>query len=539
MSGTPGEGESPPDGKTRYYKVPRRRRRWPWAAFYTVWIVIAVVVAAAWGIDRAAQHLLDQISPNNSTVVAARKALAVDNGPDTTFLILGSDNRSWIAGSENLADSMILVRLAPSQNLISIMSVPRDLAVILPGYANLGTVKINEAYELGGPEEAIQTVEEYLHVPVNHYVDVGFEGFFEVIQHLGGLYTQVDRRYYNAAGDGYAPIDLYPGYQRLNGNQALAFARFRHTDTDIVRAARQQQILLDLKRQVSANFGLTDVPVLLNAVADGIQTDVHSLSTLINIGQFLLGLPHGRIYHTTLQVSFSNTAAGDYDLASPAQIATSVNEFLDPLATQQAKALPATITVPTHTSHAATHVTAAQAKAAARAAAVEANTIPSELSVTSAPAQALIGLGPVGLPLLVPSLQYNDAQLDTAMPVRAYRIEGGPDGGWPSVVEVFANQSAAGSYYDVQETRMTSPPVMQDPTSVIHQGTRTYDLFQDGSVLRYVGFWQDKTWYWVSNTFDGALSPAQILGIAASLQPATKAIHAPAGVGALTRSLDS
>lgn len=539
MSGTPDEGDRAPDGPIRYYKVPRRRRRWPWVTFYTVWIVIGVLAAAAWGIDRAAQHLLDQISPNNSTVVAARKVLAHDDGPDTTFLILGSDNRSWIPGSENLSDSMILVRLDPSQNLISIMSVPRDLAVTLPGYPQDGTVKVNEAFELGGPEESIRTIEQTLHVPINHYVDVGFEGFFTVIQHLGGLYTQVDRRYYNPAGDGYSPIDLYPGYQRLNGNQALEFVRFRHTDTDIVRAARQQQVLLDLKRQVSANFGLSDVPVLLNAVANGIQTDVHSLSTLVDIGQFLLSLPHGRIYHTTLQVSFDNTPTGDYDVASPAQIASSVHDFLDPLATQQAPALPASIKVTTHTATASHHLSATEAKAAAREAAAAANAIPAGLEVSSAPAQALIGLGRVGLPLLVPSLQSDNAQLDSVMPVRAYRIEGGPGGGWPSVVEVFANDTSAGSYYDVQETRMTSPPVMQQPTSVIHQGSRTYDLFQDGSVLRYVGFFQDKTWYWISNTFDGALSPAQILGIAASLQPAHEAIHAPAGVGALTRSLHS
>jgi len=540
VSGIPGDGEHAPPAKIRYFKTPRKRRRWPWVIFYSVWMVVGLVAALAWGVDRAAQHLLDQISPNNSTVIAARKVLVKQTGPDTTFIILGSDHRSWVAGSESLSDSMILVRMSPRQNLISIMSVPRDLKVTIPGYP--GYQKINAAYSLGGPKLSIQTVEQNLGVSINHYVNVGFQGFFQIVQHLGGLYTQVDRRYYNPLGTGYSPIDLQPGYQILNGNQALAFARFRHTDTDIVRAARQQQIIIDLKRQASEKLGITDVPLLLNTIAGSVETDVHSLSELINIGQFLSGLPHGRIFHTTLQVSF-DTTPGDpaYDLASPQQIAQSVYAFMNPLAVAGKQISSQTVT--THPAAPATPATpkspavAATAKQKAAAAAAAANRIPSGLVVSSAPAAALIGLGRTGLPLLVPSLQDSNSQLDSVEPVRAYTIPGGPNGGWPSVVEVFANNQQAGSYYDVQETRLPSPPVMQSPTSKIYAGTRTYDLFQDGSVLRYVGFWQNHTWYWVSNTFSGALTPAEMVGIAASLQPAGRAVAAPKGLGALTRGL--
>jgi len=541
VPGIPGGGDNAPPPTIRYFKTPRKRRRWPWVIFYSVWLMVGLVAAVAWGVDRAAQHLLDQISPNNSTVIAARKVLVKPTGPDTTFIILGSDHRSWVPGSESLSDSMILVRLSPGQNLISIMSVPRDLKVTVPGYP--GYQKINAAYALGGPKLSIQTVEQNLGVSINHYVNVGFQGFFQIVQHLGGLDTQVDRRYYNPLGTGYSPIDLQPGYQILNGNQALAFARFRHTDTDIVRAARQQQIIIDLKRQASEKLGITDVPLLLNTIAGSIETDVHSLSELINIGQFLIGLPHGRIFHTTLQVSF-DTTPGDpaYDLASPQQIQQSVYAFMNPLSVAGKQITSKTVTVhaaapakaaTTKTTPASSASTAKQKAAAAAAA----NKIPSGLVVSSAPAAALTGLGGTGLPLLVPSLQDTNSQLDTVEPVRAYTIPGGPDGGWPSVVEVFANNQQAGSYYDVQETRLPSPPVMQSPTSKIYAGARTYELFQDGSVLRYVGFWQNHTWYWISNTFSGALTPAEMVGIAASLQPAGHAIAAPKGLGLLTHGL--
>jgi LCP family protein required for cell wall assembly len=501
--------------------------------------VLGFSVAVVWGVDRAAQHVIDQISPNNASNKAAKTVLVKATGPDTTFIILGSDHRNWVPGSETLSDSMVLVHMSPQQNLVSIMSVPRDLQVTIPGYQ--GVQKINAAFALGGPKLSILTVEQNLGVSINHYVDVGFQGFFQIVQNMGGLYTQVDRRYYNPLGTGYSPIDLQPGYQILNGNQALAFARFRHTDTDIVRAARQQQIILDLKRQASAKLGFSDIPGLLTAIENSIQTDVHSFSELINIGQFLLGLPHGRVFHTTLQVGFSNVPGQpSYDVASPQQIQSSVYAFLHPLAVAGKQIATKTITphaAPTAKPAGAPGSAAATAKAKAAAAVAAANKLPSGLVVDPAPAAALKSLGRVGLPLLVPALRDSNSQLDSVVPVRAYAIPGGPQGGWASVVEVFANGQQAGSYYDIQETRLPSPPVMQSPTSKIYAGARTYDLFQDGSVLRYVGFWQNHTWYWISNTFSGALTPAEMVGIAAGLQPAARPVAAPKGLGLLTHGL--
>ena len=539
VPGISGEGGSTRPPKVRYFKTPRKRRRWPWVLFYMVWAVLGLSVAVVWGVDRAAQHVIDQISPNNASNKAAKTVLVKATGPDTTFIILGSDHRSWVPGSETLSDSMVLVHMSPQQNLVSIMSVPRDLQVTIPGYQ--GVQKINAAFALGGPKLSILTVEQNLGVSINHYVDVGFQGFFQIVQNMGGLYTQVDRRYYNPLGTGYSPIDLQPGYQILNGNQALAFARFRHTDTDIVRAARQQQIILDLKRQASAKLGFADIPGLLTAIENSIQTDVHSFSELINIGQFLLDLPHGRVFHTTLQVGFSNVPGQpSYDIATPQQIQSSVYAFLHPLAVAGKQIATKTVTphaAPAAKPTGASGSAAATAKAKAAAAVAAANKLPSGLVVDPAPAAALKSLGRVGLPLLVPALRDSNSQPDSVVPVRAYAIPGGPPGGWASVVEVFANGQQAGSYYDIQETRLPSPPVMQSPTSKIYAGARTYDLFQDGSVLRYVGFWQNHTWYWVSNTFSGALTPAEMVGIAAGLQPAARPVAAPKGLGLLTHGL--
>ena len=286
---------------------------------------IGLVVAVAFGIEREAQRLLDQVSPNIPQVVQARAVLNPATGPATTFLILGSSRRPdqapWLGNS----DTMILVRLDPQHQLISMMSIPRDLQVAMPGYP--GYQKIDAALSEGGPQLSIKVVQQVLGVPVNHYILVFWQGFFQMVQSIGGVYTEIDHRYYNPVGDSWTPIDLQPGYQLLNGNQALEYVRFRHLDTDIVREARQQRVLLDLREQATHRLGITDIPALLGVLGGSIQTDVHDVSTVLNLGEFLLNLPKGRIYHTTMDVSLGPS----FVYADQAQISASVQRYLNPI----------------------------------------------------------------------------------------------------------------------------------------------------------------------------------------------------------------
>ena len=130
------------------------------------------------------------------------------------------------------------------------MSLPRDLKVMIPGY---GTDKINAAYSYGGPELTLRTVTKVTGIPINHVVNVNFEGFREAVNELGCPYIDIDRRYFNdnsGYGPDYATIDVKQGYQKLCGQDALDYVRYRHEDTDIVRAARQQEFLRQLKQQI-------------------------------------------------------------------------------------------------------------------------------------------------------------------------------------------------------------------------------------------------------------------------------------------------
>ena len=87
-------------------------------------------------------------------------------------------------------------------------------------------------------------------------INVDFGGFRRAVNYIGGVYVDVDRRYFNdnsAAASNYATIDVQPGYQKLCGKDALDYVRYRHTDNDLVRAARQQDFLRQVARQGAAS----------------------------------------------------------------------------------------------------------------------------------------------------------------------------------------------------------------------------------------------------------------------------------------------
>ena len=178
-------------------------------------------------------------------------------GKPQTLMILGSDQRygDRKAGLKPRSDTIILVRLDAHQQATSVMSIPRDLLVDIPGYG--GPQKINGAYTLGGPRLTLKTVKGLLSTPerpfkINHVVTISFEAFQRAINYVGGVYVDIDHRYYNdntQGGEHYATIDVPAGYQKLHGEDALDYVRYRHTDNDLVRAARQQDFLRQIRNQ--------------------------------------------------------------------------------------------------------------------------------------------------------------------------------------------------------------------------------------------------------------------------------------------------
>jgi LCP family protein required for cell wall assembly len=169
------------------------------------------------------------------------------------------------AGHEGayLTDTIILASLKPSTNQVALISIPRDLAVEIPGY---DWRKINNAlafgrdmnYPGGGENLTVKMVEDVTGLPIHYYGLVDFSGFEQVIDGLGGINIYVDRSFtdyeYPTLNYGFQTISFKQGQQKMNGDQALKFVRSRHgtngEGSDFARAQRQQKVLLALKDKI-------------------------------------------------------------------------------------------------------------------------------------------------------------------------------------------------------------------------------------------------------------------------------------------------
>ena len=188
----------------------------------------------------------------------------------------------------------MLVRLDPEQEATAVMSIPRDLKVTDPGPRHR---QDQRAYSAGGADLTLKTLKQLLDIKINHVINVNFGGFRHAVNALGCVYVDVDRRYYHSNAGlppsaQYAEIDVEPGYQRLCGQKALDYVRFRHADSDIVRAARQQDFLRAAKDQISTSSlidkrgELIDIFAKATKVDAGLQT-IAGLERLLKLGDLL------------------------------------------------------------------------------------------------------------------------------------------------------------------------------------------------------------------------------------------------------------
>lgn len=284
----------------RWFRVPRKRRRWPWVF---LWAAVFIVGAGA-GLAVASYQLLgstlEKASPDTKLVQDAQAQVDPDvPGEPVNILLIGSDKRAGAegAGDPGRSDSLILLRMDGDRGFISMLSFPRDLYVDIPGS---GMDKINSAFSRGGPAKTIETIKKLTGEPINYFVNIDFEGFVKLVDQVGGVYLDVDRAYFhkNVPGDGiddYEEIDLKPGYQRMNGKDALDYVRYRHTDSDFARIARQQAFLSELKRQTNRFGNLPEIPAYASIFADNITTNVRSVPRLLGILQQAMTTDKDRI----------------------------------------------------------------------------------------------------------------------------------------------------------------------------------------------------------------------------------------------------
>ena len=200
------------------------------------------------------------------------------------ILLVGTDARPGEDVSRT--DTLVLVRLDPHNNRVSMLSFPRDLYVPIPGY---GKNKINAAYPIGetklgrgyGPALLKKTVGDLVGLPVDHFVMINFEGFKAVIDRIGGITIDVPKPIDDPdyPTDDYRTMKIHfdAGVQQMDGDRALIYARTRHADSDFGRNQRQQQVLMaifDRIRSQGLLSQLNNVDDYTSVLSDYIRTDI-------------------------------------------------------------------------------------------------------------------------------------------------------------------------------------------------------------------------------------------------------------------------
>ena len=223
-----------------------------------VWLVFLIAVPIwAW----------QKIDKVDATPSGARPA----EQPGTTYLLVGSDSRANLSKDERKrlgtgnaggrrTDTIMLLHVGSGPNLL--LSIPRDSPVNIPGR---GRTKINAAFAFGGPKLLTRTIEQDTGVRVDHYVEIGFGGFVNAVDAVGGIRVCAKKR----LDDPLANLHMNKGCHQVDGIKALAFSRTRHTQAlgDVDRAKNQRAVVSQVGSKVKSPWTVLN-PVRYFRVAD-------------------------------------------------------------------------------------------------------------------------------------------------------------------------------------------------------------------------------------------------------------------------------
>ncbi|WP_052036157.1 LCP family protein [Tumebacillus flagellatus] len=225
--------------------------------------------------------------------VSANKPFSTGNQPLNTakwegkgvvnILFMGVDRRD--PNDRPRSDTMLLASINPDTKQVSVFSIMRDTYVDIPG---VGKSKINAAFADGGPELLIDTVQNFLKIPIHYYVATDFEGFAKIVDAIGGIDVNVPEDFVHA-DDGIYDINLKKGQQHLNGQQALEYVRFRGTPrADFDRTERQREVIKLIAEKMKSPGMLVKAPQILKTIEPYTQSNLGD--NLFSLGTLALSL---------------------------------------------------------------------------------------------------------------------------------------------------------------------------------------------------------------------------------------------------------
>ncbi|MFJ6086040.1 LCP family protein [Streptomyces sp. NPDC092369] len=333
--GSPGGGGAGGGGYQGERPRPNWRRRIKWTAITLVTVLVVTSVATYFWAD----------SKLNRDVDLSKVIDRPSGGDGTNYLIVGSDSRAGLSDEQKKdlhtgsaegkrTDSMMILHVGDSGD--TLISLPRDSDVEIPSYKGSTSgktypstgrhTKLNAAYAEDGPTLLVRAVEFNTGLRIDHYVEIGFAGFANIVDSVGGVTIDIDQ----AFKDKYSGADFKAGKQKLNGEQALAFVRTRHAfaASDLQRTKNQQKFLSALAHQVATPSTILNPFKLyptLGAGLDSLSVDKDmSLWDLASMFFAMKGVSGGD--GTSMNMPISGSSGGNL-LWDKAKVKTLVNEL--------------------------------------------------------------------------------------------------------------------------------------------------------------------------------------------------------------------
>lgn len=273
----------------------RKKRKKHGKAKKIVLIVLAVLVVLCVAVGAAVALYMNSISDSmkmDSQQQSELDSVLTESTVQEPYyvLLLGSDARETDTTSRS--DTMILARIDANVGKATLVSIPRDTKVEIEGH---GTQKINAAYAFGGPAGAVQAVENLSGIEISHYAEIHFDELETAVDQLGGIWVDVPVSN-NQTGSSNTGVELNAGMQRLNGEQALAFARERYgyNEGDFQRAENQRTLVQALADTI-LSLPPTELPGAVQSLASCISTD-YDINELITLAQTFQQAEHYYFY---------------------------------------------------------------------------------------------------------------------------------------------------------------------------------------------------------------------------------------------------
>lgn len=248
-------------------KTTGKKRKWKKILLLTFAILFLGIGAYVYSIYNSLTSAVDTMHKplDRKKSDLRQKDLSLDKKEPFSVLLLGVDQRE---NDKGRSDTMIVLTVNPKENSVKMLSIPRDTRTEIVGKGKQD--KINHAYAFGGPEMSMATVEKFLDIPIDHYVQINMEGFKDIVDAVGGVTVQNDIDFT------YGGNHFNKGSIELNGNEALNYTRMRKEDPrgDFGRQARQRQVIQGIIREGASASSLTNYGDIFKALGSNVRTSL-------------------------------------------------------------------------------------------------------------------------------------------------------------------------------------------------------------------------------------------------------------------------